>query len=182
MRVINLGIMTPKNPKARQAKCGMTHTEIHDQATSTHKHCADCGQFKLLEEFTKQSRGFQGRNSICINCMEPRQYNHRHQPHIKERRREKDRTPKRRRQTRLAFVRRKYGEEAAQIEVRRLAGEPCDICGQTLESRLMAIDHCHTAGVTRGLLCRRCNTILGQVQDDPELLRRLADYLEGVIA
>lgn len=40
------------------------------------------------------------------------------------------------------------------------------------------IDHCHTSGKFRGLLCSACNHALGKVSDSPETLRRLASYLE----
>lgn len=39
----------------------------------------------------------------------------------------------------------------------------CDICGthQTELKRRLAVDHCHTTGSIRGLLCTSCNTHLG---------------------
>lgn len=41
----------------------------------------------------------------------------------------------------------------------------------------MAIDHCHISGQVRGLLCPRCNTVLGSCEDDVELLVKMIDYL-----
>jgi hypothetical protein len=49
------------------------------------------------------------------------------------------------------------------------------------KTRNLAIDHCHKTGIIRGLLCYRCNVTLGKVEDSPELLRNLADYLERTI-
>jgi hypothetical protein len=46
------------------------------------------------------------------------------------------------------------------------------------DGRRLAIDHCHSTGVVRGLLCGNCNRMLGLVKDDPEVLRRAAVYLE----
>jgi hypothetical protein len=40
------------------------------------------------------------------------------------------------------------------------------------------IDHCHSSGKVRGLMCNRCNTILGLANEDPAVLRLLADFLE----
>lgn len=40
------------------------------------------------------------------------------------------------------------------------------------------IDHCHTSNKVRGILCNRCNTVLGLVADDAALLASLAGYLE----
>ena len=54
----------------------------------------------------------------------------------------------------------------------------CAICGkrETYPSAL-AIDHCHHSTRVRGLLCRRCNTGLGQFNDDPEMLAKAMRYL-----
>lgn len=41
------------------------------------------------------------------------------------------------------------------------------------------LDHCHSTGKVRGLLCHNCNRALGLFQDNPEVVRRAADYLEG---
>jgi hypothetical protein len=38
------------------------------------------------------------------------------------------------------------------------------------------IDHDHTTGRVRGLLCPGCNLALGHF-DDPEILRRALDYV-----
>ena len=40
------------------------------------------------------------------------------------------------------------------------------------------VDHDHETGLARGLTCASCNTALGHAHEDPERLRRMADYLE----
>jgi Recombination endonuclease VII len=54
----------------------------------------------------------------------------------------------------------------------------CAICKQVFQETL-AVDHCHTTGKVRGLLCRKCNTGLGNYGDDPGRLREAAAYLEA---
>jgi hypothetical protein len=62
----------------------------------------------------------------------------------------------------------------------------CKICGSDdplMKSsfsgeRRFSIDHCHTTGVVRGLLCANCNNGLGRFKDNPEWLRNAARYLE----
>lgn len=39
-------------------------------------------------------------------------------------------------------------------------------------------DHCHTTHTPRGILCNHCNAGLGMFRDQPDRLRRAADYLE----
>jgi hypothetical protein len=54
----------------------------------------------------------------------------------------------------------------------------CDICHRPPSTRALAVDHCHSTGVIRGLLCGLCNTALGSMQDNPDRLRAAALYLE----
>lgn len=60
----------------------------------------------------------------------------------------------------------------------------CAICGQpeTMvrhgKVQPLAVDHCHAKGHVRKLLCHECNHGLGKFKDNPELLRRAAEYLE----
>ena len=55
----------------------------------------------------------------------------------------------------------------------------CLICQAELDSKSRRhIDHCHTTGAVRGILCSTCNKGLGQFKDNPKLLRRAAKYLE----
>lgn len=42
----------------------------------------------------------------------------------------------------------------------------------------LSVDHCHTSGKVRGLLCVRCNQGIGQFKDNVTALRAAAEYLE----
>lgn len=54
----------------------------------------------------------------------------------------------------------------------------CQIDLSGLPPRAVCADHCHTTKTTRGILCAKCNLVLGLVKDDPERLRAAAEYLE----
>lgn len=41
-----------------------------------------------------------------------------------------------------------------------------------------AVDHCHTTGRVRSLLCIPCNSAIGQLQEDPEIMKRAITYVE----
>lgn len=59
----------------------------------------------------------------------------------------------------------------------------CKICGidenNLLPKSKLGIDHCHTTGKVRGLLCTNCNTGLGQFKDNIELLDLAINYLKS---
>ena len=81
------------------------------------------------------------------------------------------------RKSRPKWVRGPFPFHGVQPEdrIKLLAEKPnCEICGKPSKS----IDHCHDTGKIRGCLCNGCNSMLGFAKDDPELLRRGAEYLE----
>lgn len=55
----------------------------------------------------------------------------------------------------------------------------CGICKkpESIPNRSLAIDHDHVTGWVRGLLCTRCNQVLGRIEDSLEWLRNAAIYL-----
>lgn len=58
----------------------------------------------------------------------------------------------------------------------------CAICNTdkpTGKWKVFAVDHCHTTGNVRGLLCNECNRGMGLLGDNPERLRLAAEYLEN---
>lgn len=58
-------------------------------------------------------------------------------------------------------------------------GGVCAICGTAPEGvkNFPMVDHCHTSGKVRGLLCSNCNQGLGKFKDNPALLRAAIEYL-----
>lgn len=58
-------------------------------------------------------------------------------------------------------------------------GGGCAICGRKESLKDMPVDHCHTQGHIRGILCHFCNKGLGQFFDSPENLRKAADYIDS---
>ena len=59
-------------------------------------------------------------------------------------------------------------------------GGVCAICGGVnANRRTLGVDHNHTTGKIRGLLCHACNTGIGHLQDATELLCQAIVYLEA---
>ncbi|MCY1447865.1 Recombination endonuclease VII [compost metagenome] len=55
----------------------------------------------------------------------------------------------------------------------------CKICGRPDDTKrgMLQIDHCHTTGKVRGLLCHHCNILLGNARDDVAILEKAIAYL-----
>jgi hypothetical protein len=55
----------------------------------------------------------------------------------------------------------------------------CALCGTDYPGKQgrFVVDHNHTTGEVRGLLCNQCNVGLGALQDNPALLLKAAQYL-----
>lgn len=63
----------------------------------------------------------------------------------------------------------------------------CAICKRTetlkktngISVRRLSVDHDHKTGKVRGLLCNRCNVILGKIEDNTILLNTMIKYLQN---
>lgn len=53
----------------------------------------------------------------------------------------------------------------------------CELCSRNFDNDLKNLDHCHKTGKYRGTICRQCNTSLGKLGDDLDLIiKRLTNY------
>jgi hypothetical protein len=71
---------------------------------------------------------------------------------------------------RVAKYRRRYG-----VDITKNKNKKCDIC---LGIVRVAYDHGHDDGEFRGWLCMKCNTALGLVHDDINILKKMIEYLQ----
>lgn len=54
----------------------------------------------------------------------------------------------------------------------------CAICRQDNKTqRDWHVDHCHTTGEVRGILCHHCNVMLGHAKDNIQILQAAKEYL-----
>lgn len=82
-----------------------------------------------------------------------------------------------------------YGLSLDQLDkLTRQQGNKCAACGRSApKGKSLSIDHDHeccegTASCgrcVRGLLCQRCNSFLGLVDDNPSLIERMIDYIDA---
>lgn len=87
---------------------------------------------------------------------------------------------------RAKHLKKEYGADVA-YERRLLVEQAglCAICAKPEElsrnsksSRRLSLDHDHTTGALRGLLCGNCNLGVGYLCDDPDVMRKAAAYTE----
>jgi len=123
---------------------------------------------EFRERILATNRASASRNSVQRN--ERRRQRLSSDPELRERERVRQRE---------SGSRNNYGITLAdydQMLVQQRGG--CKICWKPPETKRLCIDHCHATRDVRGLLCGKCNTGLGCFDDDPDLLRRAADYLD----
>ena len=80
-------------------------------------------------------------------------------------------------------IKRRYGLTRSQYEtLLYLQGGRCAICRRGPEGsgkKRLTVDHDHETGEVRGLLCNHCNAAIGNLRDDPLVVRAAAAYLES---
>lgn len=80
--------------------------------------------------------------------------------------------------TRERALARKYGMTYAEYHALNVAQEgKCAACGGPPGQIGMVVDHNHTTGAVRGLLCGRCNSALGLLGDSAAKVAQLLDYV-----
>lgn len=127
------------------------------------KVCLTCGLEKPITEFHKQA-----------TKKDP----NRRKPHCRSywSKIRKDRTPEHNRRYNL---KRCYGITPEEYDkILHEQGGTCAICHGIESVGRLAVDHCHSTGKVRGLLCTNCNQAIGKLKDDTQLLRNAINYLE----
>lgn len=135
----------------------------------TKKVCNLCEEEKSVEEsFYQFYDKWAGKHYTSSRCK----------PCHKEYKKTNPNTKRNRKNEKLKL---RYGLTYEQWEaMRESENYSCMACGITEEEigGVLDVDHCHTTGKARGLLCNACNTSLGRMNDNPTALRALADYIE----
>lgn len=165
------------------------------------KTCTKCGKEQPMTEFYKDSKKKDGLTSHCKTCQIARyKDNDKHKARQLEYRKArwvedseyrecmKDKNkvfsiadnlanPAKRKNKHL----KKYGITIEDYhEMFKKQEGRCRICKkhQSEEKVALSVDHCHTTGKVRGLLCMGCNTAIGSFKDNLELLTAAIEYLK----
>ena len=131
--------------------------------------CTVCSESKTEENFSLRSNRPKGHTSRCKEC-DRKDWVKRYKPGLQ----------------RAYKLQAKYGLSLKDYQsLLDKQNGLCAICKQpeTSKSRSgklksLAVDHCHITGKVRGLLCHHCNTGIGKLKDNVELLESAIKYLK----
>lgn len=145
------------------------------------KQCTACHLEKPVAEFRREKKGKYGVESRCLPCS-------RAIDKLQMREHRKRRDPK---QAVLAMrkhrLKKLFGMTVEGFEeLKANQGGVCAICKQPetgcsgfkRSKRELSVDHDHSTGEIRGLLCAACNAALGLFKDDTDVMRVAIAYLE----
>ncbi len=121
------------------------------QVPAGFKFCRGCQQVLPLGDWAKRTRSADGYHFRCRECVS--------------------------RKDRADHLARSYG--LTPDDLAEMLSNQNGLCAICLTAEAAHVDHDHTSGRIRGVLCFRCNAALGQFDDQPANLRRAAVYLEG---
>lgn len=149
------------------------------------KTCTGCEASKPLSEFNRDKYKLSKTTSNCKECLKRKALAAKSNPAALERyrtaAREKYRRTdpaKRKAKGRAMWIKMRYGLTMAQFEaMSAMQGGVCAICKRPPGRRSLAIDHCHTDGAIRGLLCDKCNRAIGLLHESPDVLLTAVQYL-----
>lgn len=139
-------------------------------AASESKKCAVCGVVKPKEFFGLRLNGRYFRAN-CKKCESKRsqEWNNRNKERVSEK-------------NRRTGLRRYYGMTEGDFdEMLKTQNGVCAICGRLSEHKAkqnLCVDHDHTTGAVRGLLCSFCNSAIGYLSDNPERAMNVVKYIQ----
>ena len=139
------------------------------------KICTKCGEFKDASNFWKKSNarkdGSFALRSVCKKCGIADKLDIYHKNNGKERQKERS----------FRALMKKYGISTEFYEQERIKQQySCYLCGEHENKqphKRLHVDHCHTTGKYRGLLCNKCNAGLGFFNDNIAVLQKAIEYI-----
>lgn len=147
----------PKESGTRLRYCSKCRSEL-----PTHKVCSECHETKTANNFSLSARKDKALNSRCIVCQKA--------------------------SAKDSSLKRLYGIDGQEYAaIKEIQNGRCAICQRaTGATKALSVDHDHAIEKTnglrqsvRGLLCSKCNDLLGHVRDNTETLMRAVDYLNN---
>lgn len=131
------------------------------------KTCSKCKQEKHIDKFHNNKSNPDGKTYHCADCLNAKYKEYFKSPRAKKLQRARNR------KLTTGFTK-EYWDETFEAQ-----GGKCAICGTEDPGKLdFCADHNHETKQPRGILCRKCNSGIGLLKDDVELLEAAIKYLE----
>lgn len=143
------------------------------------KICTNCLTEKTEEEFNFKNKEKGTRSTVCKQChckYRREHYLANQQYYQRKARKWIKANPTKAEDQRL----KKFGITSAKYqEMLTTQNHACAVCSTPpARKKRLAVDHCHSSGKVRGLLCSSCNLAIGLLQDDPVRMQAALDYLQ----
>jgi hypothetical protein len=130
------------------------------------KKCSSCQQLKYLKDFSKNKSRPDGHHTQCKECRS------KYKPSPETLEKNRERLRKWNRYKISGFTQEDFDSKLKEQNYM------CAICGTKDPGKTnWHADHNHTTKEKRGVLCHKCNTGLGLLQDDIEILCSAIEYL-----
>lgn len=174
----------PLNPKQNE-KCKIYYQENKEKIKAYHKELYKNNKEKILEEqkayrannndkIKEKDKNYRQKEENKIKAKEySTVYREKNKDKIKEHKLKSKESQKIKRLKKVYNL--SVEEYDSLIEQQ---GNKCKVCEVSFEENWINIDHCHSTGKIRGLLCVCCNLALGGAKDDINILNKLINYLE----
>jgi ribosomal protein S27AE len=164
--------------------------------------CKQCGNVRLAEyrknnaaKYNAMMKKYRQKNRGRIREFEQtparKEYMRkwRQKPEIKERTAARQRKYRDKNREKAALIQRKsvlknvYGVSLDWYDSKlKEQDSGCAICGSLTPQRVgtkhFSVDHNHSTGENRGLLCVKCNTLIGYANENPNILKSAIAYIE----
>ena len=144
--------------------------------------CTKCGLTKPLSDFYKNKSKSTGYEAACKICHRSQVRENELKNHEKYKAYHRDYYRKNKEKHRNNHLKARYGIDSDHWQNLFDSQKGCcAACGihQSKLRRTLDTDHNHFTGEVRGLLCSRCNVLIGQADEDVILLKILVRYLEN---
>jgi len=158
-----------------KAKIKESNREYHSRPDVKMRHKEREREYRSRPE-VRERRLIRERSRSATPEFKARRRMYLSKPEVKARVKKNNSRPEHKQYMRGWAVKTKYGISGEEyiMMVNERHGR-CDICGNTPTE--LCVDHNHTTGKIRGLLCINCNMALGQFNDNIKLLESAVQYL-----
>lgn len=127
------------------------------------------------ETARRYMREYYKKNKVTLDAYKQEWIKNNPDQHLEHQERYRDKSKEKRQAWQRKYL---YGlDHEAFLKMLEDQKHCCALCSESFEKKKIFVDHCHSTGDVRGLLCPACNTALGLIKDDLKWLAKAKKYL-----